>query len=449
MSAYSRALWHPFANPNEVDAAEALHIVSADGVYVKDDRDRTFLDGNAGGLWCVNVGHNRAEVKAAIARQLDELGFYQLFNGVSHPRATDLSLKLVELAMPEQISRVFFTSGGSDSIETAFKLARQYHWIRGDSERKKVISLKGAYHGSHFGASTVSGMTGMHRPYWPMVPGAIQVDMPFLYRNPWKCENSERLVDLCAEQLVAEIEYQSPDTIAAILAEPVNGLNLVVPPAGYWPRLREICDRYGILLISDEVITGFGRSGSLFGCRAWGVVPDMMCVAKGLSSAYVPIGAVLVGKRVDDAWQTVGNDAKAAIYTGVTYAGHPVACAAALAALAIVEKEKLPENARVQGDYLLKRLQTFVERFRSVGDVRGKGLMITLDFVKDKRTREPVDPSYVSQVVAAGRDHGILVRPYGPRIIISPALIYNSHHCDKLAAGLERAVAQVEKGASI
>ncbi len=444
MSDYSRALWHPFSNPNEVDAGEALHIVSADGVYVKDHRGCTLLDGNSGGLWCVNVGHNRPEIKAAIARQLDELVFYQLFNGVSHPRATELSLKLVELAEPERVKRVFFTSGGSDSVETALKLARQYQWIRGEPDRKKVISLKGAYHGSHFGASSLSGLTYMRRPYGPMVPGVVQVDMPLLYRNPWGCDDPDRLVELCMEQLVAQIEYESPDTIAAVIAEPVNGANLGVPPVRYWPRLREVCDRYGMLLIADEIITGFGRSGALFGCRHWGVAPDMLCVAKGLSSGYVPIGAVLIGAKMEDVWKSVGKDEKALITTGVTYSGHPVACAASLAALDIVERERLPENARVQGEYLLSLLRGFVQKYRSVGEVRGKGLMITLDFVKDKKTREPIDPAFVTRVAGAGRDYGILVRPYGPRIIVSPALTYTPQHCDELVGGLGKAIAEVE-----
>lgn len=444
MSHFSRALWHPFANPNEVDASEPIHIVSGDGVYVKDDRGRKLLDGNAGGLWCVNVGHNRPEIKEAIARQLDELVFYQLFNGVTHPRATELSVKLVEMAAPERIKRVFFTSGGSDSIETAFKLARHFHLLNGEPARTKVISLKGAYHGSHFGSSTLSGMTAMHRPYGPMVPGVFHGELPFTYRNPWHCEDPEKLVELCIDQLIADIEYHSPDTVAALVAEPVNGANLVVPPSSFWPKLRQVCDRYGILLIADEVITGFGRSGALFGCRHWGVAPDMMCVAKGLSSGYVPLGAVLVGERVEQAWKNAGNSEKAWIVTGVTYAGHPVACAAALAALEIVERERLPENARVQGEYLLKRLKAFTENFASVGDVRGKGLMITLDFVKDRKTREPVESAFATRVAAAGREFGILVRPYGPRIIVSPALIYTSQHCDELVAGLEKALRQVD-----
>jgi putrescine---pyruvate transaminase len=447
MPNYSASLWHPYANPNEIRERAPLHVVSGDGVYVKDSQGRRLLDGNAGGLWCVNVGHNRQEIKLAITKQLDELVFYQLFDGISHPRATELAAKLVAMTKTEKMTRAFFTSGGSDSVETALKLARQYHIINGQPERKKFISLRGAYHGSHFGAGTVSAQTALHRPYEPLVPGVVSVEMPFLYRNPWGCTDSDKLVTLCIDHLIAEITYQSADTIAAIIVEAVNGQSLVVPPATYWPRLREVCDQFGIVLIADEVITGFGRSGCMFGCRGWGVVPDMMCLAKGISSGYIPLGAVMIGARIEKAWDTVGNDPRGYIATGVTYAGHPVACAAGLAALDIVEKENLPENAKVQGEYLRGQLTSFVEKFPSVGDVRGKGLMVSLDLVSNKRTREPVDPiqGLPYAIAAAGRDNGILVRPYGPRIILSPPLIFSPQHCDELVVALEKTFTQVDK----
>jgi adenosylmethionine-8-amino-7-oxononanoate aminotransferase len=386
-------------------------------------------------------------MKAAIAKQLDELEFFQIFDGVSHPRAEELATKLVQMTQPENMRRVFLTSGGSDSVEAALRLSRQYHVLSGAPERKKIISLRGSYHGSHFGASTVTGLTAYHRVYEPMVPGVLHVDMPLLYRNPWNCHEPEALVARCIQQLIDAIIYEGPDTIAAIIAEPVSGPSLVVPPATYWPRLREVCDQYGILLIADEVITGFGRSGCLFGSRGWGVVPDLMCLAKGISSGYIPLGAVMVGARVENAWDEAGDDPKAYIATGVTYAGHPVACAAGLAALDIVEKEDLPGNARIQGEYLLQRLQPFVQKFRCVGDVRGKGLMMTLDLVRDKTTREPVDLALGLQyeLATAARRHGVIVRPYGPRITLSPPLIFTKDHCDELVAGLEKAFSDVER----
>ena len=445
MENYSANLWHPMIHPNEVKQREAVHIVSADGVYLKDAKGRELLDGNAGGLWCVNVGHNNRKIKEAINRQIEELTFYQIFDGISHPRATELAKKLIEITQQEGMKRVFFTSGGSDSNETALKLARQYHLLNGQPERKKMISLKGAYHGSHFGASTMSGMSLLHRAYEPLVPGGLSVEMPALYRNPWQCDDPEALVELCIAQLIAEIEYQVPETIAAIIAEPVNGANLIIPPASYWPRLREVCDRYGILLIADEVITGFGRSGCLFGSRGWGVAPDMMCLAKGISSGYIPLGAVMINERMEQAWDA-NDDDRGIIVTGVTYAGHPLACAAALAAIDIVEQEDLANNARVQGDYLLEQLKPFASKYPSVGDVRGKGLMIALDLVESKVSREPVDPArdFPYQVAAAARRNGLMIRCYGNKIMASPSLIYTRQHCDQLVTALGQAFDEVD-----
>jgi len=446
MTTRSSALLHPMSHPGALKKRAAVRIVRADGVYLTDDSGRRLLDCNAGGLWCVNVGHNRAEMKAAITKQLEELEYFQIFDGVSHPRAEELAAKLVQMTQPEKMRRVFFTSGGSDSVEAALRLARQYHVLNGSPERKKIISLKGSYHGSHFGASTVTGITVYHRVYEPLMPGVVRVDMPLPYRNVWQCHDPEKLTSLCIQQLVEAIEFEGPDTIGAIIVEPISGPSLVVPPEGYWPRLRQICDQHGILLISDEVITGFGRSGCMFGSRGWSVIPDLMCLAKGLSSGYIPLGAVMLGEKLDRVWEAADENPNAYVATGVTYAGHPVACAAGLAAMEIVEKENLPENAKVQGDYLLRRLTPFIDKFRYVGDVRGKGLMMTIDLVSDKRTRENVDPAAGLQyeLAAAARRNGLMVRPYGPRITLSPPLIFTRAHCDELVAGLEKTFSEVE-----
>jgi putrescine aminotransferase len=446
MTTRSSVLLHPMSHPGALKKRPPVRIVSADGVYLKDDSGRRLLDCNAGGLWCVNVGHNRPEMKAAIARQLDELDYFQIFDGVSHPRAEELAARVIQMTQPEKMRRVFFTSGGSDSVEAALRLARQYHVINGSPERKKIISLKGSYHGSHFGASTVTGFTVYHRVYEPLISGVIRVDMPLPYRNVWQCDDHEKLTNLCVQQLIETIQFEGADTIGAIIVEPISGPNLAVFPASYWPRLREVCDQHGILLIADEVITGFGRSGNMFGSRGWGVIPDLMCLAKGLSSGYVPLGAVLLGEKLDRAWEAADDDPNAYVATGVTYSGHPVACAAGLAALDIVEKENLPENARVQGEYLLERLTPFIDKFSYVGDVRGKGLMMTIDLVKDKTTRENVDPAAGLQyeLAAAARRNGLMVRPYGPRITLSPPLIFTREHCDELVAGLEKSFSEVK-----
>jgi len=446
---YSKDIWHPFSHPTAVDAQiDPIHIVSADGVYVKDDQGRELLDGTAGGLWCVNVGQSRPEMKKAITNQLDEMAFYHMFGGASHPRSTELAAKLVNMAKPENMKRVFFTSGGSDSVENALKIARQYHVLNGEPDRKKFISLKCSYHGTHFGGTSLHGgdKGGVRRNYEPLLGGCIKVEAPWLYRNPWHCDDPEQLVDSCINQLIAEIEFNASDTIAALIAEPVMGGSLIIPPESYWPRLREVCDQYGILLIADEVITGFGRSGCLFGSRGWGVAPDIMTLAKGISSGYIPLGAVMINERIEQAWET-NNDARGFISSGITYSGHPVACAAGLAALDIVEKENLSKNAKIQGDYLLEKLKPFAEKFPSVGDVRGKGLMLGLELVADKKTRQPVDVAkgLALNIAAAARKHGALVRPAGQRILLAPHLIYTTSHCDQLVDALSKAFNEIDR----
>lgn len=249
----------------------------------------------------------------------------------------------------------------------------------------------------------------------------------------------EELAHICATLLEREIEFQSPDTVAAFIAEPVQGAGgVIVPPASYWPLIRKVCDKYGVLLIADEIVTGFGRSGSMFGARGWGVKPDIMCLAKGISSGYIPLGATAVNERIENAFMKNGNFT-GAIMHGYTYAGHPVACAAAIASLRIVREENLPANAAAQGSYLLERLKPFETRYPAVGEVRGKGLMIALDLVKNRKTREPIDPGdgYANAVAAGTRAAGALVRPVGTKIILSPPLVLQQEHADALVTALE------------
>ena len=443
MSEYSEALWHPMVHPNEVKAREPIHITRGDGVYVTDDQGKQLLDGVAG-LWCVNVGHNREEVKNAIKTQLDELEYFQLFDGVSHPRVVELAKLVLEFTEQENMRRIVFSSGGSDSIETALKLARQFHRLNGEPERTKFISLKQGYHGTHFGGASINGNNVFRRNYEPLLPGCYHLDSPWLYRNPWT-EDPEELGQLCAEQLDREIEFQMPDTVAAFIAEPVQGAGgVIVPPENYWPLVREVCDKHGVLLISDEVVTGFGRSGSMFGCRGWGVKPDIMCFAKGISSGYIPLGATVVNERVEQAFHA-NQDFAGAIMHGYTYAGHPVACAAGIAALTIVRDEDLPGNARAQGEYLLESLQPLLE-FKSVGDLRGKGLMVGIDLVVDKATREPIDPAggFANALAGVARREGVLVRPVGTKLVLSPPLVFQREHCDQMVGALLTAFQELD-----
>jgi putrescine---pyruvate transaminase len=428
--------WHPMLHPNEMTRRAPIRIVRGDGCYVFDDSGQRLVDGVAG-LWNVNVGHNRPEMKAAIVAQLDELEYFQLFDGVTHPRAEELSRVLFEMTRTEGMTRFIYNSGGSDAVETALKIARQYWKLEGQPDRTKFIALKQGYHGTHFGAASVNGNTAFRRNYEPLLPGCFHVDTPWLYRNPFT-QDPEELAHVCATLLEREIQFQSPDTVAAFIAEPVQGAGgVIVPPPTYWPQIRKVCDRYGVLLIADEIVTGFGRSGSMFGCRGWGVKPDIMCLAKGISSGYIPLGCTAVNERIEAAFCR-NRDFTGAIMHGYTYAGHPVACAAAIASLKIVREEDLPANAASVGHYLLEQLKPFEKLYPAVGEVRGKGLMIALDLVKDRQTREPIDPEhgYANAVAAAARSAGALVRPVGTKIIISPPLVLEKRHADALVAAL-------------
>lgn len=429
--------WHPMLHPNEMKARAPIRIVRGDGCHVFDDTGHQLVDGVAG-LWCVNVGHNRPEMKKAISEQLDQLEYFQLFDGLSHPRAEELSNVLMDFLAPEDMRRVFYSSGGSDAVETALRLARQYWKVAGQADRTKFISLKQGYHGTHFGGASVNGNTVFRRNYEPLLPGCYHVETPWVYRNPFT-EDPEELARICAEMLEREIIFQSPDTVAAFIAEPIQGAGgVIVPPASYWPLVRKICDKYGVLLIADEVVTGFGRSGEMFGSRLWGVKPDIMCLAKGITAGYFPLGATVVNDRIFQAFDA-NADFSGAIFHGYTYSGHPVACAAALAALKIVKDEKLPANAAKVGEYLLHGLKPLADKYAAVGEVRGKGLMIALDLVTDKKTREPIDPmsGYANKVAEIARENGVMVRPVGTKIILSPPLVLKEEHADVIISALD------------
>ena len=448
-AANARHMLHPMTDPRLPLAQPPLIVERADGVHVWDVDGRRYLDGTAS-LWNVNVGHNRPEVKRAIVEQLDRLAYYSTFATTSNPPAIALSRRLVRLFEPERMTRVLFSSGGSDAVETAIKLARQYWKLAGEAGRTKVLSLKHGYHGVHYGGASANGNPAFRTAYEPLMPGFFQVESPYLYRNPWGETDPERLGERCVAELARTIEYQGPGTIAAFIAEPVQGAGgVIVPPPGYWPAVRALLDAHRILLVADEVVTGFGRIGAMCGARAWGVKPDLMALAKGINSGYVPLGATLLSDRVAAAWDAApAGDPMAALMHGYTYSGHALACAAAEANLEIVEREDLPGNAAEVGAYLQQRLAG-LGRFVHVGDVRGKGLMAAVELVRDRRTREAMgggDP-YVAALNRATRREGLLVRASGNRLIVSPPLVFTRAHVDELVDGLERAFESVESAA--
>ncbi|WP_323117928.1 aspartate aminotransferase family protein [Burkholderia alba] len=444
MSYSESRFWHPRQHPLAA-SRPPVRIVRGEGCYLYDDTGRPLLDAVAS-LFNVYVGHGRAEIKEAIVKQLDELEYHPVFAGFSHPRAEELSSRIVGMLQPEDMRRVIFGSGGSDAVEAALMIARQYWKVVGQPERTKFIALRQAYHGSHFGGNSVTGNTAYRRNYEPMLSGCFHVETPWIYRNPFT-QDPEELGRLCAALVEREIVFQGPDTVAAFIAEPVQGTGgIIVPPANYWPLVREVCDRHGVLLIADEVVTGFGRTGSLFGSRGWGVAPDIMCLAKGVSSGYLPLGATVLNRRIEDAF--AANPAGiGTLMHGYTYAGHPIVCAAALANLQIIVDEDLTGNAAREGAYLLERLQPLVDRYPAVGDVRGKGLLVGIDLVKDKASREPIDPSdgYAAALADATRDAGVLIRSLGNRLAIAPPLVINRKEVDEIVHAINLAFERVPR----
>ncbi len=437
---------HPMVDPKLPERSPAMCIARGDGVYVFDEAGKRYLD-TVASLWNVNVGHNRPEIRAAIVAQLDKLAYYSTFVNTTNAPAAELATRLMAMFAPEKMARVMFSSGGSDAVETAIKLARQYWKLEGHADRVKILSLKLGYHGVHFGGASANGNPLFRVAYEPLMPGFFQVEGPYAYRNPWGATSEAQLLAFSLAELERTIQYQGPSTIAAFMAEPVQGAGgVIVPPAGYWAGMRRILDQYGILLISDEVVTGFGRIGSLCGARAWGVAPDIMAMAKGINSGYVPLGATLLNDRVANAWKR--DHPLAAVMHGYTYSGHPLACAAANANLDIVVAEDLPGNAAAVGAYMMGRLREF-DRYPMVGDIRGKGLMAALELVKDRSTKQPLlmAEAPAQKLVQVARDEGAIVRIQGNRLIISPPLVFTRAHVDEMVAILHTAVAQAQAAA--
>ncbi len=437
-------LLHPMAHPGSVRDAPPDIIARGEGSWIWDVDGHRLIDG-VGGLWCANLGFGRKEIRDAIVAQLDELPFYNTFRGATHPRAIELSQRLVGLMAQDGVAAVHFSSGGSDAVEGALKLARQHWKLRGQGDRTKFISLRQGYHGVHFGGTSVNGNTAFRRAYEPLLPGCFHVDTPWLYHNPYT-QDPQKLGEICAELLEREILFQGPDTVAAFIAEPVQGAGgIIVPPANYWPLVRRVCDKHGVLLIADEVVTGFGRTGHLFGTRLWGVQADLWCLAKGISSGYIPLGATALSAKVMAPFNT-GDPVLGAINHGYTYGAHPVAAAAALATLEVLERENIPARAAREGEYFLARLNTMEKRFRLVGDVRGVGLMAGIELVADKRTRTPF-PRAAPELARVHREaykRGAMIRLSGATIILSPALTIERPQIDLLCDALEGAFAAVE-----
>jgi adenosylmethionine-8-amino-7-oxononanoate aminotransferase len=371
-----RHLWMHFSRLGAYEDSEVPIIVRGDGCYVYDDHGKRYLDGLSA-LFCVNVGHGRAELADAAARQAKELAFYINWS-YAHPRAIELSAKIASLA-PGNLNRVFFTSGGSEAVESAWKLARSYHKLKGDPLRTKLVSRQLAYHGTTLGALAATGVTELRTAFEPLVPGALHVPNTNSYHWP-----ADRDPLWAADAIEERIEFEGPETVAGVILEPVqNAGGCFVPQDGYFERVREICDRYGVLLISDEVICSWGRIGHYFGCDRYGYQPDIITTAKGLTSAYIPMGAVVVGDHVVEPFMSD----KRSFAHGFTFGGHPVAAAVALANIAIFEREDICGHVLAKEAEFRAMLESLCD-IPIVGDVRGAGFFQAIELVKDRDTRE-------------------------------------------------------------
>ncbi|WP_317056136.1 aminotransferase class III-fold pyridoxal phosphate-dependent enzyme [Roseovarius rhodophyticola] len=432
----ARHIWHPMGHPGEQQSNAPKIIKGAEGVEIVDIDGHRTVDA-VGGLWCTNLGYSNDAIKQAISDQLWELPYYSAFAGTSNPPAIEASYAVQEFFAEDGMTRVFFTSGGSDAVDTALRMARQYHRLRGEHTRTKFISLKKGYHGTHWGGASVNGNNRFRITYEPLLPGCYHLPSPYTYRNPFDETDPVKLAEKIAAAFVDEVEFQDPSTIAAFIMEPIQGAGgVIVPDASFMKHMREICDRYGILLISDEVICGFGRTGDWTGARHWGVKPDMMTVAKGITSAYFPVGGVLVGDKVADVFESAGSDG--AIWTGYTYSAHPVGAAAVVACLSETLRLDTKTNAASRGAQLFEGVQKLMEKYDIIGDVRGgHGLMTGIELVSDQSSKTPMDMDTIKRVHQATYEAGAMVRIGGNNLLMSPPLIITEAEIDRVLTALD------------
>jgi adenosylmethionine-8-amino-7-oxononanoate aminotransferase len=411
-------------------------IVRGEGCYLEDAHGKRYLDALAG-LFAVQVGYSYGEeMGQAALEQMRELPFYTNWS-YAHPRAIELAQEVASLA-PGDLNRVFFVSGGSEAIEAAWKLARQYHQARGE-RRWKAVARRTAYHGTTMGALSINGIPALRAPFEPLVPDTIHVRNTNRYHRPAD-ETEEEFTAFLLEDLDSAIVQAGPETVAIVVMEPVqNAGGSFTPPAGYWQGVRAICDRYGILLCADEVITGFGRTGEWFGSERYDIRPDLITSAKGLSSAYASIGAVIATDRVIEPFMS-----ESAMYAhGITFGGHPVQCAIALKNIEIMKRERIVENVRENGEALRATLEQLLE-LPIVGDVRGTGFFYAIELVKDKETRETFDDDECAVLLrdfVSPRlfEKGLICRADDrgdPVVQISPPLIATQKEFDEIAGTL-------------
>ncbi|MFC3519490.1 aspartate aminotransferase family protein [Streptomonospora nanhaiensis] len=436
-------LWMHFTDGSAYADSEIPVITRGEGPYVYDTRGRRRLDGLAG-LFVSQVGHGRAEIAGAIAEQARTLAYFPIWT-YAHPAAVRLADRLAALA-PGDLDRVFFTTGGSEAVETAWKLARQYFKAVGQPTRHKVVSRAVAYHGTTMGALSITGVQALKSAFEPLVPSTIQAPNTNLYRAPVHRDDPEAFGAWAADQIEQAIVQNGPETVAAVYVEPVqNSGGCFPPPPGYLRRVREICDRHGVLMVSDEVICAFGRLGEYFGAQRYDYLPDMITFAKGVTSGYVPMGGVIAREHLMAPFREPGS----MFSHGITFGGHPVAAAAALANLDVIESEGLLENVRRNAPVFRATLEKLYD-LPIVGDVRGDGYFYGIELVKDRETRETFSDDEAARLLRgfvspALYDAGLICRADDrgdPVVQLSPPLICGPEHFEEMEAILRAVLSE-------
>ena len=430
---------HPWTDFAKWDEKGSDIMVEGDGIHVYDSRGNKFIDGNAG-LWCVHIGYGREEMVETIAEQVRALHYFSPFDHLSTPPAALLGSKLAELT-PGDLNHTFFGNGGSMANDAAVRFVHFYWNNKGRRTRKKIISRVDAYHGTTYMAAALSGIAFDKIGFDQADEMVVHVACPYTYRRPAGMSEAE-FCDWLIEDLEKRIEEVGAENIGAFIAEPIMGAaGVVVPPEGYHKRTLEVCKANEILYISDEVVTGFGRLGHFFASEdVFGIVPDMITSAKGLSSGYMPLSATIVSEEVYDVLST--PQAEGAMFTtGFTYSGHPVCCAAGLKNIEIMEREDIPGHVRKVGRYFEKRLHELNE-LPLVGEVRGKGFMVCVESVANKDTKEllPREVDLAGRIAGHAQENGLIVRPIGHLTVMSPPLIMNEAQIDELVGILRGAI---------
>lgn len=434
---------HPFTDHKDLRGAGSRMITRADGPFIYDSEGKQILDGMAG-LWCVNVGYGRHELAEAAYEQMKELPYYNSFFRCTTPTPVLLSKKLAEVA-PAHINQVFYGSSGSEANDTALRLVRHYWALEGKPEKNIIISRHNAYHGSTVAGTSLGGMSAMHSQLGGAVPNIVHVMMPYAFELAEPGESDHDFGIRAAKAIEDAILEAGPENVAAFIGEPIMGAGGVkIPPASYWPEVQRICRKYDVLLMLDEVITGYGRTGAWFAAQSMGIEPDTITTAKALTSGYQPLSALLVGDRIASALVEKGGE----FFHGYTYSGHPVACAVALANLEIIEKEGLIERVRDEtGPYFNKALKERIEGHPIVGEVRSFGLMGAIEIVKDKESRARFPDEGTAAV--AVRDHaianGMMLRATGDTMILSPPLIWTKETIDLAIERIAKALDLAER----